>query len=402
MKRRSPLVAAMAATILLAVSACGGSSDKASSDGNCDDGDPIRIGAVLELTGPVAEVSQQQLQGAELAVKELNAGDGVMGRCVELIDKDSENDPTKAAAVTRELIDREEVNALIGPVNSGPQGASIEVSKETDTLQIIGALADIDYASYPFVFRAEFASKQVGPGFVSFVDELGKKKIGILASNDAFGTSIADSVQATAKEQGVTLAKTEFFDPQSVDLLPQVRSVRDSGADVVVVVATGQTGISLLNARKELKWDAPVLGFSGIATPEIVEGVGEAGMKDVYVTLNYDKLVRDPGAAAPADAKVVDFIAKLKKARNEDPLKLNIQWPTGGYDMVMLLASAMNEADSTDPEKVRDALYANGFDGVKSTYKASDGDHDMIPDDQLAFVVAGSLKDGTLERVAAQ
>lgn len=402
MRTRSTIATSLATSALIMLAACGGSSSDNAGGGKCDNGNPIRIGAVLELTGPVAEVSQQQLEGAQLATKEINAGGGVIGRCLKLISKDSENDPTKAAAVTRELVDREKVDALIGPVNSGPQGASIEVSKETNTLQIVGALANIDYSKYPSVFRAEFASKQVGPGFLTFVKKLGRKRIGIIASNDTFGTSIADSVQATAKEQGVPIGKTEFFDPQSVDLLPQVRSVRDSGADVVVVVATGQTGISLLNARKELKWDAPVLGFSGIATPEIVKGVGADGLKDVYVTLNYKNLVRDSGSATPSDPKVADFIAKLKKARSEDPLTLNVQWPTGGYDMVTMLAKSMEEAKSADSNKVRDALLANGFDGVKSVYKPSKSNHDMIPDDQLAFVLAGTLKDGTLERVASK
>ncbi|WP_370326570.1 ABC transporter substrate-binding protein [Euzebya sp.] len=374
----------------------------AGSGGTCDDGDPLLIGAVLDITGAVAEVSQQQQEGMEIAVEEINAGDGVLGRCVELVVQDSQNDPTQAATVTRELIDRDEVDVLVGPVNSGPQGASIEVSRETDTLHVVGALAPIDYEEFPFVFRNEFASQQVGPGFVSFAEELGADAIGILASNDAFGTSIADAVQATAEETGAEITAVEFFDPQSVDLLPQVRAVRDSGAEVVVSVITGQAGISALSARQELGWDAPVLGFSGIATPEIIEGVGEEAMDGVYVTLNYDNLVRSEGESQPSDEAVQAFIETLKEFRGEDPLTLNVQWPAGGYDMVMMLADAIEGAGDVDAEAVRQQLYDNGYDALKADYEAEPGDHDLIPDDALAFVVAGTLEDGTLERVETE
>jgi len=385
-----------------ALTACGGGGGSAAqAPGQCNNDDPVRVGGIFDITGAVAEVSQQQVRGAELAVQQLNTGGGVLGRCVKLLVKDAAGDPTKASAAARELIDRDEVDTLIGPPNTATAGASAEVSSESGVLQLVGNTGPIDYQKYPNVFRMEFAVGQVGPGFVDIAKELGRTRIGILASNDAFGSSYPDLIRTAAAQQGLEIARTELFDPQTVDLLPQVRAVKDSGADILVVVATGQAGVSLFKARQELNWTAPVLAFSGVATPQIQKAVGPDALRDVYITLNYHDLLRPPGSDAPNGQKAQEFVTALKASLNQNPLAENIAYSSTGYDMVMMTAHLAAKAHSLELDALRNALYAAPFTGVKATYAASQDSHDLVSSEQLSFARAGTLQDGTLEQVTA-
>ncbi|MCC6227399.1 MAG: amino acid ABC transporter substrate-binding protein, partial [Microthrixaceae bacterium] len=96
----------------------------------CDDSDQLRIGVSNTLTGPSAEIGEITLQGFELASQELNSAGGVLGRCVELVVKDDGGEPTKAAQVMRQLVDEDEVEAVLGPFLSSAMGATMEITND--------------------------------------------------------------------------------------------------------------------------------------------------------------------------------------------------------------------------------------------------------------------------------
>lgn len=392
--RTSTVSAAIAAALLLA--GCGGSSEKASSSGGaCDDGDKFLVGSILPITGVTADTGLTITKGAEIAAKELNAAGGINGRCISLIAKDEGNDPTKAAQAASELIDRNEVSALIGPAGSGSAGAVAPIASEAGVPFFFAASLKLERKDAPLGFGIQITSDLIGPSFVEHAKSVGWKSLAVLAVNNTFGTMVLDSTVAAAKEAGIDVVKTEVHESGAVDLSPQVRSLRDKNPDALVVASFGADAVSALKARVQLGWEIPVIGPSGLSFDEVVNGAGKEGIDGVLSSMYPRPLAADPttGAVSEAGEKLRKDI-KAKEGGKD--LTINLDNVGLGYDAIKAVAAAFNGAKSDDADKAGDYLIANGYKGVRADYSWDSKTTAGFPLAANSIVVAASLKDGVL------
>lgn len=395
MRRTRSTLGAALATVMLVAGCQGGSDADDSASGDCDSGDAMKVGTILPITGATADAGAAFTEGTKLAVDEINADGGVNGRCIEIIAKDEGNDPTKSAQAASELIDREGVEAIIGPSGSGSVGTVAPIAKEAGVPFFHISAARLTREDAPLGFGLQITNDQIGPSFIEYAKQVGWKSISVLAVNNAFGTALLDSTTAAAKDAGIELVGQELHESGTVDLAPQVRALRGKNPDALVVASFGADAVAALKARAAVGWDVPVIGPSGLSYEEVVTGAGPDGIKGVLSSM-YPKLL----AADPSTGKVAEVGEKLRetlrKSTGENPLTINVDSVAVAYDAVYAMSTAFNGAKTDDPQKAADYLIANGYDGVRADYRWTDADTAGFPLKANSIVVASSLEDGVL------
>jgi branched-chain amino acid transport system substrate-binding protein len=357
-------------------------------------GDPVKIGVVASLSGPAADIGEDQLTGLELAADELNAGDGILGQPVELVVKDDGGDPTKASQAMRELVDEEEVAIVFGPTLSSPTLAAAPTAMDAGVLEFSTSVAPElgDPTEYPYFFRASPVATLQASTFLDYIEASGWSKPGMLAVNNALGSTNVEAFTAVAEEAGIELAGAEYAESGATDVSPQITNLRDNGADVVLVLSTATPDqVAAVNARNSVGWDVPMLGFSTMANPLVAEAVGADGMENVYAGQQYVRLTGEPSEATAA------FLDKLREVRGGDTLEHDAAQSGTGYDVLHMVAGAVNEVGELDADAVREYLETNIYEGVKSSLEYSAERHDGEGPDDLVFVVADSFDDGLYE-----
>ncbi|MGE0796335.1 MAG: ABC transporter substrate-binding protein, partial [Acidimicrobiia bacterium] len=287
-------------TFSLIAAACGGDDDDEGSSGSdgggeagggeSEDegggvsGEPIKIGVTISLSGPAGTIGETQLAGIEMAVDELNEGDGILGRPVDLVVKDDASDPTKAAQNMRELVDQEEVKLVFGPTLSSPALAATPIASDAGVIQFSSSVAPElgDPSQYPYFFRVSPAAALQAVTFVEYIEASGWSKVGLLAVNNALGSSNVEAFKGAIAGTDIEIVSTETHESGAVDLTTQVSSLERSGAEVVLVLNTATSDqIAAVKARNGIEWDVPMLGFSSMSNPAVAAGVG-GSMEGVY------------------------------------------------------------------------------------------------------------------------
>ncbi len=357
-------------------------------------GEPVRIGAAVVTSGPAGGIGKDQQTGMQIAVDELNAGGGVLGRPVQIVAKDTGGDPTKAAQVMRQLVDQEKVPFVFGPSLSSPTLAAAPIANNGTVLEFTSAAADDarDASKLPLTFGMEPSASLQAETFLDYMQSNGWTKPGLLAVNNALGTFNVDKMKASAGDAGVEIAGVEFHETGSVDLTPQVQKLKSAGADVLVLLEVAPPDmIAGLKARTQLGWNVPVLGFSSLTRADVRHAVGGDGMDQVYAGQQYEPF------AGGASSQVDHFLSLVKEHLGTGTLEQDVEQVVTGYDAVQMWAHGVNEAGTTDPEELATWLEGNGYDGVKASYEYGSDRHDGVGADDLVFVVADSFDDGVYE-----
>lgn len=309
----------------------------------------IKIGVIQPLSGPNAAFGNTSLNGIKLAVDEFNQNGGVKslgGKKIELVVLDTPQ-PNNAASVTQRLISRDHVSGIIGAFVSSTTIAASEVSERAGVPLITFAFADeIVGRGYKNVFQV--SPKGTVVGRAQFDDALalskdaGKPihKVAILYEDTAYGTAQAKGLREGAKAAGVDIVLDEAYPLGITDVTPLVNKIRSSGADVVFPVSYLNDSLLIIRTMRQQNITIPVIGgAAGYIIPDFKKGLGKYAEGVLSIaTANYDmapdiaKKYKDRyGAFMPHDALIF-----------------------GAATEAML--QAINDAKSSDPQKIRDAL----------------------------------------------
>jgi len=354
--------------------------------------EPIRLGALLETSGFIASLGNPGLEGARLAVEQLNAVGGINGQPIELVNINTESDETRAVTAVKRLIEQERVVAIVGPMSSGSNFAIIDTVQRAK-VPIIANGASRGIVLPPdqkrWIFLAPLTDVLVQSKMLERMKRQGITRLALLNSDVAFGTSGREQLARLAPAAGIRIVLQQTGGNTDQDLTPQLTRIRASDADATVIWATGPfLAIGTKNHRQ-----------LGIKTPLYVSHAGNdfnylrlAGEAANEVLIPSSKIYV-AGALPPSDpqrAIIERFVADYEKKYGRKPAT----FAGNGYDSVMILAAAIGRAGA-DREKIRDAIEGlRSHVGVTAVYSYSPTDHFGAHEDSVVML---QVRSGTFE-----
>jgi branched-chain amino acid transport system substrate-binding protein len=320
--------------------------------------DSLKIGLVAPLTGPGAESGRFQIQGAKLAVEEVNKAGGVLGRQVELLIEDDQTTNPGAVLAFSKLAGDKDIPAFIGSIRSTQLHAMApDILKVGKPVMIGGTDPQLTRIGNPWLFRFrpnDIYSARVIADFG--VNTLKLRKWAIVHSTDAFGTNGMKNLTEELKKKDVTPVLVQGYTNNSQDFTPVALAVKQSGADVMGTYMTFEPDLGIF--AKQLRQLG--VSISWVGSPTTVTGTA---LKLAGPALHGSYAVVDFNRDSSPEAK--SFAAKFEAANKSVPDVFS-SW---SYDAVNVLALAINKAKSLDPQAIRTAILAvKGYKGAEGTY----------------------------------
>ncbi len=333
--------------------------------------EPVRLGIVLPLSGNSGQyVRQYMISGNEFAIKETNEKGGVLGRQVQLITEDSRYEPAGAVSALRKLVDVDHVMAVYTGFTplSLPQ---IPVAEEKHVILIAPATEHPDFTKSRWTVRMTPTSDKSGTKAAEIASSLGLKTAAIISEDNESIRLTVRAFQAEFEKAGGKVLGEETFKTGDNDVRGQLTKLRGARADTLwIVTSSGRPMALVLKQLSEVGFKAKQILSNHLIEDKEVRAMGATMAEGViYTTLRLD----------PA------FAQRFKAAYGYDP-DSNVG---KHYDATMILFEAMRRAGSTDPEKVRDAIFNFGeYKGVIGTFRFSgSGEPNILPSAKM-------IKDG--------
>lgn len=322
-------------------------------------GPSITIGANLELSGGFASYGNNTLKGVRLAVKEVNNAGGVLGRPVELAVEDNASQPSAAATAITTLINRDKVIAVIGAVASSNTLAAAGIAEEARIPMISPASTNpkvtVDGGKVRrYVFRGAFVDPYQGKLMANFASgRLGARAAAVIIDRTSeYSKNVALMFNTVFIANGGRIVAQEAYLQKDQDFRAQLMRVQAANPDVIFIPGYyNETGYIIRQAR-ELGILKPLLGADGWDSPRLIELAGIEALHNTYFSNHYSLQNN-----TPANQK---FRAAYKKEYGMEPDAISAL----GYDTALLLLAAIKQANSDEPEKIRDALEGLKFEGV--------------------------------------
>jgi branched-chain amino acid transport system substrate-binding protein len=343
--------------------------------------DSIKVGLVAALSGQSAKSGEAITRGLELAIGEINAGGGILGRKIELVRRDDESNPAKGILAARELVQKEKVAAFFGGIDT-PVSMAIVPFANTSKVPFIGVWAagtpiTRNGASENYVFRVSAVDELVDQAMVDrAIAKYHAKKPGLMLINNSWGESNEVGLKAALSAKGIDLAGVEKFDNDDLDMVPQLARLKQNGADSIVLVANVAPAAQMVKSLDRMSWDVPVVSHWGPAGGRFTELGGPRTEKvDMVQTYSFS------GKLSPKGEKVLAAL----KAKYPDIKSAADVTPAVGianaYDAMHLLAIGIAKAGGTDGPALRKGLYEIGtYDGLIKNYSKP-----FSPDNQDAL-----------------
>lgn len=339
--------------------------------------DPIKIGLVAALSGQSAKSGEAITRGILLALDKINSEGGVLGRQVELVSRDDESNPGKGLVAARELVQREQVAALIGGLDTPVSLAIVPFVNDAKTPFIgpwaAGTPITQNGAEENYVFRVSAVDEYVDEAITEYlVTEYGAKKPGMILINNPWGESNERGLTKALEKRGMETAGIEKFESNDVDVVPQLTRLRENGADGLFLVANVAPSAQVVKSLDRMGWDVPVASHWGPSGGRFTELAGASGERVHFIQTF---LFTDP--AHPMFVKLQEMFPEIETLADVTPA-------TGianAYDATLLLAAAIEKAGSTEGAAIRQAMYEiSGVEGIIKTY-----DTPFTPDNQDAL-----------------
>src|SRR6516165_2005285 len=320
--------------------------------------EPLKIGMVSTLTGPSAELGRDATQGAKLAAEEVNKAGGVLGRPIELVIEDDQSTNPGSVLAFSKLAGDKDIPAFIGPTRSTQIHAiAPDIQRLGKPVMIGGTEPQLTHMGNPWLFRFrpnDIYSARVIADYG--VKTLGKKKWAIVYSTDAFGTGGMKNLVEDLKGMDVEPALVQGYTNYSQDFTPVVLAVKQSGADVMATYMTIVADQAVF--ARQLRQLGVNIAWLGSPTT-----VATTTLKLAGPALFGSYAASDFNADSSPAAK--EFATKYEATYKSAP-DFPGAWT---YDAVHVLALAINNAKSLEPQKIREAILSvKDYPGAEGTY----------------------------------
>jgi len=306
---------------------------------------PIKLATIVELSGAGATSGTNFKNGVELAVKEINAAGGILGRPLETSVADTQSNPGVAKGLATKAVD-DGVFAVFGPVFSGSILVSMAETRRAELPNFTGGeAAAITKQGNPFIFRTSFTQDTAMPKVARYVAEnLKAKTLALIYVNNDFGKGGRESLTKALEPLGVKVVADISTDQSQVDFSAAVLKAKQSNADVVFVYTNEEEAARALRELRKQGVAKPIVGETVLTSQKVIELAGDAANGAVaHVGLTVD---------API-ASVRAFRARFEKDYKYTPDHNGIK----GYTGVFILKAAIEKVGKLDRRLVAQALH---------------------------------------------
>jgi len=238
---------------------------------------PVKIIGLVELSGTGATAGTNFDNGVKLAVKEINAAGGILGRKVEYTSLDTQSQPQTAKALAQRAVD-DGAYVVMGPVFSGSFIVSMAETKRAEIPNFAGGeAANITQQGNPYVFRTSFTQSTAMPKLARYIkDTVKAKTIAIVWVNNDFGKGGRDTMMKALEQAGIKVVADVSTDAGQVDFSGAVLKVKQSNADAVFVYTNEEESARALRELKKQGYDKPVIGETTLTGQKVIELAGDA------------------------------------------------------------------------------------------------------------------------------
>ena len=344
--------------------------------------DVIKIGLVTALSGQSAKAGEAITRGLTIAIDEINAKGGVLGgRKFELVRRDDEANPAKGQIAARELLFKEKVSVLFGGLDTPVALAIVPIVNQEKVPFMdpwaAGTPITRNGANPNFVFRVSAVDDLVDRAMLQYAQKnFNAKTPGVIVVNNPWGESNQKGLVAALEAKGIKAAGVEKFEPNDVDVTPQLARLKAAGADTLMLVGNVGPSAQVVKSLDRMGWKVPIVSHWGPAGGRFTELAGP-NAKDVVFVQTYSFF----GKLSPVGERV---LAALKK-KYPDVKGPGEATPAVGianaYDAMHLVALAIEKAGSTDGDAIRQGFYKiDSYDGLIKKYNKpfTTDNHDAI------------------------
>ena len=336
----------LAMITILSLSGCGEGSDSGTTTSSQT---PIKLGFFSSFTGTYRQNGYNGLAGVKLAVAEINAAGGILGRQVVIVQGDDQSSPTAAVNEIRRLVETEKIDALIGPISSQITLATIQSLNQAKipSISVTGA-SEMTPAVGPYHFSMLPSADSQAEAIVNYLKTTLKAHTAAVIYDD--GAQASSTVSALKKEfakSNIQLTGSERYVISSTNMTPELTVLRNSNPDVLIMLTgTSYDSGYILKNRQEMGWNIPVVGNITVAAgaDNAVKISGVDAYRNV-VALNYKELTYCPG-----DVLGTSFYSKFKdRLRTFDPANYASYSPlvvVYTYESVYALKAGLEGAQS--------------------------------------------------------
>jgi branched-chain amino acid transport system substrate-binding protein len=367
MKVRNVLVLSILVLILLGMSPLFGTGQ--------NEAKTIKVGAILSITGGGSFLGAPEAKTLEMLAEEFNKAGGVKGKKIELFIKDSQGNPENAVSFAKQLIEENQVLAIIGPSTSGESLKIKDICQENQTILLSCAAAEAivePVASY--VFKTPQKDSYAARKIFETLKKMGITKIGVTAANDGFGSEGKKQLEKYAPEFGIQIVIAEVYDKAETDLTSVCTKLNNAGIEAVVNWSIVPAQSIIAKNMRQLGMKQPLFqshGFGNIKYVKVAEEAAE-------------------GIIFPCGRLLVAEVLPENHPQKKILLKYKTDYETkykedistfGGHawDGLMILLEAIKKAGTTNKEKVRDAIEnLTGFVGTGGIFNFSATDHNGL------------------------
>jgi branched-chain amino acid transport system substrate-binding protein len=306
--------------------------------------DAIKIPNIIELSGAGATVGNNWKNGSSLAVEEINAAGGILGRKIQLEFVDTASDPGKARAAIQRALDESPV-AIFGPIYSGSVSATLQLTNEAQVPQIIGGeAANLTAQGSKYLFRTSFGQNVSMPKIANYLRDVVKaKSLAIVYVNNDFGKGGRNAITKELESRGIKVVVDLSTEAGQADFAADVIKVKGANADAVFVYLNEEESARFLIEARKQGLDKPLIGETTLLGQKVIDLAKEAanGVRG-HVGLTVD---------APIPA-IQQFGKKFQAKFNYKPDHNGVK----GYIAPAMIKAAAEMAGKLDPKAMADAL----------------------------------------------
>lgn len=343
--------------------------------------DTIKLGFLGAKTGQVANYGIPGEKGMQLAIEEINANGGVLGKQLEGVYEDNKGQTKEINAIATKYVTRDKVVAMVGDPCTGLTKSAAKVAQDNQVVLFsAGATGEGVVEIGDFIFRNTLLDKFAVPVVVDWMmNKQGWKNFAVITSlNNGYSTALTPVFTKNIKAQGGKIVMEDSINDGETDFTAQITKLKQADADVLVFTGYYTEAALLMNEAKKKGLDIPLIGGDGLYGQDLAKLGGSAVEEKVHFYCGF--------STDQPSKETEKFLKNYRAKYKEDPDMFSAQY----YDAVMILAQAMEKANSTDPK-----VFKNELAKVKD-YKGVSGNTTFLEDREpvKSPVCVMTIKDG--------